>query len=152
MKNLLILLAWAFLFSVGTAQAQSDPLQSAESNRQVFMMGLFPPDVIMKHQQRLGITSGQRKSISEAVKDFQSEVAELQWTMQNEQQQFKQALSGYTIENKQALAMAEGLLKMESEFKLAHYKLLFAIKNELTEEQIDMIKSRLQEKRAQGGR
>lgn len=131
----------AFLFILGicfVSLAQAQGLDDATGKREVIMMGLYPPDVIMKHQQRLGITNSQRKNISRAVQKFQSEVAELQWTMQNDQQQLRQFFSGYSIETDKALAQAERVLGLESQFKLAHFKLLIAIKNELTEEQIDM--------------
>ncbi|MFT6367810.1 MAG: hypothetical protein ACJAUG_000095 [Halioglobus sp.] len=142
-------MTWAFIFWACTAQAQNNPMENAASNKQIFKMGLYPPDVIMKHQQRLGISDEQRKHISAAVKVFQTDVAELQWTLQNEQQEFKQALSGYKIETKEAMAKAENLLKMESQFKLAHFNLLFAIKNELTQEQIDIIRKVLRDRGSQ---
>ena len=147
MLHLPVLLALAILLPISQAQAQGSPAENAAKNREVLMMGLYPPDIIMKHQRRLGITDTQRRQISAAVKTFQSDVAELQWNLQNEQQAFKHALSGYRIETEAALAMAENILEMESEFKLAHFKLLFAIKNELTQEQIDMIRRELRERR-----
>ena len=116
------------------------------------MMGLYPPDLIMRYQQRLGISDGQRSNISRAVQTFQSEVAELQWTMQNDQQLLRQSFSGYTIKTDEALARAERVLQLESEFKLAHFRLLIAIKNELTDEQIDMINRFIKQKREQMGR
>jgi len=134
LKAFLIVLAICF---VSLAQAQG--LDDAKGKRETIMMGLYPPDIIMKHQQRLGITDSQRKNISRAVQRFQSEVAELQWTMQNDQQQLHQFFSGYVIETDKALAQAERVLALESQFKLAHFKLLIAIKNELTEDQIDMV-------------
>lgn len=132
----------AFLFVLGicfVSLAQGQGLDDAKGKREAIMMGLYPPDIIMKHQQRLGITNSQRKKISRAVQEFQSEVAELQWTMQNDQQQLRQLFSGYVIETDEALALAERVLALESQFKLAHFRLLIAIKNELTEEQIDMV-------------
>jgi hypothetical protein len=43
------------------------------------------------------------------------------------------------IDSEAALAQAATVLKMESEFKLGHFKLLIAIKNTLTDDQIDML-------------
>lgn len=126
------------------AQAQTDG-PDRRSNREIIRMGLYPPDVIMRHQQRLGITDEQRRTISEAVKSFQTDVAGLQWELQNEQQLLQQSLSGYRIETQDALARAEQVLRLESRFKLLHFELLFAIKNALTEEQIDMIRERLRQ-------
>ena len=132
------------------APAQAAGLDGERSNREVFMMGLYPPDIIMRHQQRLGISDDQRRNISKAVKNFQSDVAELQWTMQNEQQLMRQSFSGYHITTDEALARAERVLGLESEFKLAHFRLLIATKNELTEKQIDMINQFVKQKREGG--
>lgn len=130
---------------VATAQAAGP--DDEKSNREVMQMGLYPPDIIMRHQQRLGITDEQRRSISKAVREFQSQVAELQWTLQNEQQLMRQSFSGYRIEPEEALAQAERVLALETEFKQAHFKLLIATKNELTEEQIDMINRFIKQQR-----
>ena len=129
---------------------QADGLDGEKSKREVLMMGLYPPDTIMRHQQRLGITDEQRRNISKAVKEFQSEVAELQWTMQNEQQLMRQSFSGYRVSTEEALARAERVLGLESEFKLAHFRLLIATKNELTEKHIDMIKRFIKQRRERG--
>lgn len=129
------------------AQAQDSSLGGVASTRQILQLGLYPPDIIMKHQQALGITDQQRETIYAAVKVFQAEVGQLQWTLQNKQQIFKQALGKHRIESEQALSQARQILAMESEFKLAHFKLLFAIKNALTQTQIEMIEKQLRERR-----
>ena len=148
MKTILASLIVISFCVVATAQPES--LGGQRSNREVMMMGLYPPDIIMRQQQRLGISAGQRKNISKAVKKFQSDVAELQWTMQNEQQLMRQSFSGYHITSDEALARAERVLGLESEFKLAHFRLLIATKNELTEKQIDMINQFVKQKREGG--
>ena len=140
-----LLIAISFCIAV-TAQAQGP--DGSKNNREVFSMGLYPPDIIMRHQQRLGISDDQRRNISNAVKEFQSEVAELQWTMQNEQQLMRQSFSGYSIPTEEALTRAERVLSLESEFKLAHFRLLIATKNQLSEKQIDMINRFVKQKRS----
>jgi Spy/CpxP family protein refolding chaperone len=131
------------------ALAQADGLAEERSKREVIMMGLYPPDIIMRHQLRLGITSEQRDTIAKAVQQFQSDVAELQWNMQSDQQLLRQSLDEYPINTEKSLAQAEHVLGLESRFKLAHFKLLIAIKNTLTEEQIAMIDNGIKQKREQ---
>ena len=136
------------LFAVSSAVfAQTPGMDGPRSHREVLAMGLYPPDIIMRHQQRLGISSAQRKNMLGLVRAFQNEVAEVQWNMQNEQQLMRQALAEKPIDNKVALSRVEKVLEMESQFKMAHFKLLIAIKNELTEEQIAMIEERVKERR-----
>ncbi|MDX1736451.1 MAG: hypothetical protein R3228_18885 [Halioglobus sp.] len=129
------------------AMAQLGPIEGARNNRQLLAMGLYPPDLIMRHQQTLGITESQRKAMLKLVKDFQAEVAELQWNLQNEQQQMRQSLAENRIDTAAVVPRVERVLDMESQFKLAHFKLLIAIKNELTDAQIEQIRQRLREMR-----
>jgi len=139
----------AVLFLAGAAAlAQGAAMEDARSHREVLAMGLFPPDIIMRHQQRLGITDEQRASMLKLVQKFQNDVAELQWKMENEQQQMRQALAENRIDAAAVLPRVERVLQMESEFKLAHFRLLIGIKNELDEEQIEMIRQHLRKRRS----
>lgn len=139
----------ALLFAVSfclTIATQAAGIDGVKGNREILKMGLYPPDIIMRHQQQLGISNEQRKVITGAVKTFQSDIADLQWTLENEQQIMRQTLTGYPIASKAALTQVERVLSLESKFKLAHFKLLIAIKNELTEEQVDKLKRELKER------
>lgn len=146
MKTFNTLLLLVTLFLAATAQAQNT--ENNTRGREALKMGLYPPDMIMRHQQRLGITAAQRKRMAESVKRFQSEVAELQWNLQSEQQALKQLLDRYRIDNEEALEHVDKVMALENEFKKAHFRLLIAIKNELSEAQIDMINQQLSQRRA----
>ncbi len=86
--------------------------------------------------------------MTDAVKTFQSDVAELQWTLQNEQQALRQALAQTDIDSDAALQQVDKVLALENEFKRAHFRLLIAIKNALTAEQVAMIDEELRRRRA----
>lgn len=144
MKLLQALLLGLDICIVAAAQAQGPA--GDRGTREALMMGLYPPDIIMRRQQALGITDEQRASILNAVQTFQSEVAEMQWTLQNDQQSLRGSFAVYPIATEEALLQAEHVLALESKFKLAHFKLLIAIKNELTEEQIAMINEGIKRK------
>ncbi len=145
MKLIKSLLLAACLCFTALAQAQG-PI--ADKNKlKVIGLGLYPPDLIMRHQQQLDITDGQRSTISQAVTAFQSEVSELQWNLQNGQQLLKQSLETSPINLEDSLAQAESVLAMESSFKLAHFRLLITIKNTLTDEQVATIDGLIKEKR-----
>ena len=107
-------------------------------------MGLYPPGILMRQQQALDISSEQRKDIAALAQDFQGKVTELQWTMPNQQQKLKKIPGASDFDPEAALAQAAQVLKMESEFKLAHFELLIAIKNELTDKQINMLDKAIQ--------
>jgi Spy/CpxP family protein refolding chaperone len=150
MKPIKIVLLTVFICLATLAQA--DVMNSKKGKREALKMGLYPPDIIMRHQKRLGITEAQRSQITGAVKTFQSEVADLQWNMQSEQQLLRQSFAGYTINMEKSLAQAEKVLALEKQFKLAHFRLLITIKNALTEDQVDIINREIKRKRdAKGG-
>ncbi len=145
MKLIKLLLIASCIFLGSTALA--DPARNVQGKREALKMGLYPPDMIMRYQERLGITEAQRKLIVDAVTGFQSEVADLQWTMQSEQQKLQQSLDAYRIDTEASLALAEKVLALESRFKMAHFRLLIAIKNTLTERQIDQLDEEISLKR-----
>jgi Spy/CpxP family protein refolding chaperone len=132
-----------------TALAQAQTPMVDKGKLKLIGLGLYPPDLIMRHQQQLDITDDQRATISQAVAAFQAEVSELQWNLQNGQQQLKQALDANPIKLEDSLAQAESVLAMESSFKLAHFRLLITIKNSLTDEQVATIDGLIKEKRGQ---
>lgn len=119
------------------------PSMDTKDNREVLRMGLYPPDILMRQQQRLGITAEQRRAIVGHVKAFQADVAELQWEMPSDQQALRTTLNSYPVDAEAALAQAQAVLEKESRFKQAHFRLLIAIKNELTEEQVTMINTEI---------
>jgi Spy/CpxP family protein refolding chaperone len=138
MKFAQVLLATLMLSCACAATAQGIGVEEKD-NRKVLLMGLYPPDILMRQQQRLGITKEQRTEIAGLVRDFQADISELQWSMPAEQQALREMLDKPGIDSEAALAQAATVLKMESEFKLGHFKLLIAIKNTLTDDQIDML-------------
>lgn len=134
---LITALALALALAAGAAVGQN--IGPHGDNRELLRMGLYPPDILMRHQQEIGITGAQRKAIAALVRDFQGEITELQWAMPSEQQKLRDMLHENGIDSAAALAQAKKVLDMETEFKMAHFELLIAIKNELTAEQIKNI-------------
>src|SRR5207247_1691389 len=57
-------------------QAPEDPLARI----------LFPPELVMQHQQDIGLRPEQRAAITKAIQDFQSKAVDLQWRMQEQPQ------------------------------------------------------------------
>ena len=138
MNSVKRLLAVLLICWVSVAAAQTTA-RGEKDHREVLRLGLYPPDILMRQQQPLGITDEQRADIAALVRQFQGAVTELQWAMPNEQQKLKKMLGTTDIDADAALAQAAQVLKMEKEFKLAHFELLIAIKNELTDTQIDIL-------------
>ena len=100
-----------------------------------FAKHLFPPELVMQHQQAIRLTADQRTSITQGIRDFQLKVVELQWKMQDEAQKLNELVQGAKVDETQTLAQVDRVLGVEREIKRAHMALLVRIKNTLTAEQ-----------------
>ena len=75
------------LLALLSAPAIAQQPQSAQPQaRQGFDQYLFPPELVMRYGQRIGLQPGQRDAITAAIQEFQSAVVDLQWQMQDETQ------------------------------------------------------------------
>ena len=121
MKSLLILVAFAAI-----AHADPTPPDDPIGER------LFPPDLIMAHQQDLGLDEATRKAIVTQVTEFQAAATKLQWDMKAAGDALAKALDGPTIDEAKALALADKVMSYEHDIKRAHLTLLIRLKNALT--------------------
>jgi len=122
------------LAPVGAAQqtqpAPQDPVAAA----------LYPPELVMQHQRRLGLTAEQRKTITETVAALQAQVLDLQWRMQDEAQRLGELLGGPRVDATAALAQVDRVFDLERQIKRAHLTMLIRIKNTLTPEQQETLR------------
>jgi Spy/CpxP family protein refolding chaperone len=108
---------------------------------------LFPPDLIMNHQQELGIDAQQRDAITKEIEQAHSQLFPLQWKMSGAAEELSKALDAPKIDESKALGLANKVMGMEQEVKRAHLSLLIRIRNLLTDAQ----RAKLAELRAKGG-
>jgi Spy/CpxP family protein refolding chaperone len=111
------------------------PSVAAQEPEPEFAKHLFPPELVMQHQKDLRLTPEQRTSITQAIRDLQLKVVDLQWKMQDEAQKLTELVEGSRIDEAQTLAQVDRVLGIEREIKRAHMALLVRIKNLLTPEQ-----------------
>ena len=111
--------------------AQPAPADSAGD----FGRWLYPPELIMRHQQRIGLRAEQRTTITSAIQQLQAKVVELQWRMQEEAQKLSELMQQPAVAEADALAQVDRVLAIEREIKRAHLSALIRIKNALTREQ-----------------
>lgn len=102
---------------------------------------LFPPELVMQHQQALGITATQRATIIAAIEKTQSRMLEFQWDMQGATQKLAELLNATPVDETAALAQVDRVLSLEREVKRAQLSLVIRIKNALTREQQARLKS-----------
>lgn len=100
-----------------------------------FAKHLFPPELVMQHQQAIRLTAEQRASITQGIRDLQLRAVELQWRMQDEAQKLSELVQGARVDEAQTLAQVDRVLGVEREIKRAHMALLVRIKNTLSADQ-----------------
>ncbi len=96
---------------------------------------LFPPDLIMDHQQELGIDQQQRDAILKEIERAHSQIFPLKWQMSGAAEQLAKALDAPKIDEDKALAQADKVMSLERDLKRAHLALLIRIRNLLTDAQ-----------------
>jgi Spy/CpxP family protein refolding chaperone len=123
------LLALVSVLAVSIARADPPPAPDAIATR------LFPPELIMGHQQELGIDDKQRDAIVKEVQSLQNRVVEIQWQMTAAVEELGKLLDAPRIDEAKALAQADKVMSFERDVKKAHLGMLIRIRNVLTDAQ-----------------
>lgn len=113
------------------------PLVAQQASKPEDAIGqlLFPPELVMQHQQKIGLKPAQRTAITTAIQDVQAKVLDVQWKMQEEMQKLIELLQSTPVNETAALEQVDRLFTAERDIKRAHLGLLIRIKNTLTKEQ-----------------
>ncbi len=93
---------------------------------------LFPPEIVMQHQQAVGLSDEQKNTLKTEVRQAQTKFTELQWTLQDEVERLVALLKQPKVDEKQAAAELDKVLAAEREIKRTQLMLLIRIKNNLT--------------------
>ena len=113
-------------FSAAKAQQpQPDP----------FAGNLFPPELIMQHQQTLGLSEEQKNFLKAELRKTQTRLTELQWDLQEEFEKLAALIKQDQVDEPQTLTQLDKVLSLEREIKRLHIGLLVRVKNKLTPEQ-----------------
>jgi len=103
--------------------------------RPVFLEHLFPPEMIMRHQQDIELTSAQQEAITKAMSEVRDQMIGLQWKLEAESQTLAKLLDHERVDETAALAEADKVLEIEQQIKRAHLGMLVRIRNQLTAKQ-----------------
>jgi Spy/CpxP family protein refolding chaperone len=96
---------------------------------------VFPPDLVLRCRERIGLKTEQRDAIRAAMRDMQSRTMDLQWKLQDEAEKLNDALKRPSVNETETLAQVDRVLAAEREVKRAQMTMLIRIKNVLTQEQ-----------------
>lgn len=130
--GLLALAGVGLLLIVSAASAQ---------DKDVFKGKLFPPNVILEHQDALGLSKEQFTAIRAAVVEVQANVAEHEWDLREAYQRVLAALDETPIDERKVLANVEKALLAENEVKKLQVAMLIELRNLLSAEQVEYLQS-----------
>lgn len=134
-RRVLVVLALQIALASGVAaQAPRDGTDDPFAGR------LFPPELILSNQSRLGLSDDQRRAIMEEMKTFQGNAVSIQWDLRLEMEALQKALDADRITEKDVLDKLARVFKLENDMKTRHMLLVIRIKNSLLPKQIAILK------------
>jgi len=107
---------------------------------------LFPPELVMSHQQAIGLSERQRSTIQQELQKAQGKFSDLQWRMSGDAEKMTHLLQATPVDEAQVLDQVDKILNTERDVKKTQITLLVRIKNTLTPEQ----QAKLNEMRREG--
>lgn len=127
------------LFLVTPAVAQESQVESQGEDQ--VARALFAPELVVQNRQEIGLTPEQWTRISESIRDLQRDVVDLEWDMLEASQRLVEMLDRPRVDEAAALEQVDQVLTLERMLKRAQLALLIGIKNILTPEQQDRLRS-----------
>jgi len=120
--------------SAALAQGQGAP-------KDVFKGKLFPPNIILEHQDQLNLSKDQFTAIRAAVVEVQANVAEHEWDMREAYQRAMTDLDESPVDEDQVLESIDAVLQAENQVKKLQMTMLIRLRNLLTDEQMAYLQS-----------
>ena len=115
--------------------------QGPGGNKDVFQDRLFAPNIILEHQDELDLTKEQFTQIRAAVVAVQANVAEHEWDLREAYQRVLADLDETPIDEDQVMQDVQAALSAENEVKKLQVGMLIKLRNLLTDEQMEYLRS-----------
>ena len=96
---------------------------------------LIPPEVVMTHQDALGLTDAQRNAIQNDAQSAQEHFMSEQWRLAAASEKLVGLLKQSHVDQSKALAQLDTVLSLEREIKHTQLMLMIEVKNVLTADQ-----------------
>lgn len=120
--------------TVASAQGQGVP-------KDVFKGKLFPPNIILEHQDELQLSKEQFTAIRAAVVEVQATVAEHEWDLREAYQRAMADLDESPVDEEKVLENIDAVLMAENKVKKLQVAMLIRLRNLLTDEQVAYLQS-----------
>ena len=115
-----------------------------------FLREFFPPELVMRHQKAIGLTTDQQAAIREEMVRVMPRFTDLQWRISSEEESLATLVKSGTSGEKEILAQFDKLLTVESEIKRLQLENLLKIRNILTLDQQEKLKELKRQGRSEG--
>ena len=109
---------------------------------------LFPPELVMRHQEEIGLSEDQRSKLVHAMQEMQSDLVPLQFEMGQAAAKLRETLAVPRIDEAKAGDLADRLMALETKIKRRHLTTMIQIKNVLTPEQQERLRALREQDRA----
>jgi len=96
---------------------------------------LYPPELVMEHQNELGLSESERQALRQAVQQAQARFTDLQWRLSAETERLDTILREQVLREQEVLEQVDRVLALERDLKRTKIALLVRIRNTLTPEQ-----------------
>ena len=123
--------------SFGSAQPGGNPGRDKDPMQEYF----YPPELVMRYQNDIQLRQEQRETILGAMDEAQKKFNHVQWDLQNAMSLFHGLLAQPAIDEQKALDQLDKVLDLERQVKKTQVTLMMKIKNALTGDQKEKLKS-----------
>jgi Spy/CpxP family protein refolding chaperone len=106
-----------------------------------FMREFFPPELVMRNQRAIGLTSSQQTAIREEMVRAMPRFTELQWQISAEEETLSNLVKSGSAGEKEIIAQFEKLLAVEAQIKRLQLENLLKIRSILTPDQQESLKA-----------
>jgi Spy/CpxP family protein refolding chaperone len=100
---------------------------------------VYPPELVMRHADEIGLDEEQREAITGEIQALQSDLVPLQWEIFEASQALEELLTPARVDERAALAQSARVMALEEKIKTRHLTMLVRVKNLLTSEQQEML-------------
>ena len=96
---------------------------------------LYPPELVMEHQNEIGLSESERQVLRQSVQQAQAKFTDLQWRLSAETERLETILREQVVGEREVLEQVDRVLALERELKRTKIALLVRIRNTLTPDQ-----------------
>ncbi len=136
MRKHILLGVLAVFLSAGSAVA-------AQTKADVFKGKLFPPKIILEHQDALQLSKEQFTAIKAAVVEVQGNVAEHEWDLREAYMNVLAELDKTPVDEARVMEFVDKALIAENNVKKEQVIMLIRLRNLLTDEQVSYLEAQL---------